>query len=252
MSPLKHSTNIAARMGRWSASHRKTAIFGWLAFVVASFAIGIAVADADDRRDRLQRRRGPQGRPHHPRRRASRSTSSPSSCSSSRRRRPSSDPAFRAVVDRRRRDARRLRRRSTKLRSPLAAGNEGQISKDGHAALIQFSPKGSYDEAVAYIDTITAATDKVQDGEPRLLRRRGRLGLDRQGARRDVRLAARDGGPALDPAHARDPAARVRLGRRRVDPAPARADVRVRDDGPRRAPEPDRPDGRERSRPSSS
>ena len=35
MSPLKRSTNIAARMGRWSASHRKTAIFGWLAFVVA-------------------------------------------------------------------------------------------------------------------------------------------------------------------------------------------------------------------------
>ena len=35
MSPLKHSTNIAARMGRWSARHRKTAIFGWLAFVIA-------------------------------------------------------------------------------------------------------------------------------------------------------------------------------------------------------------------------
>ena len=29
MSPLKQSTNIAARMGRWSARHRKTAIFGW-------------------------------------------------------------------------------------------------------------------------------------------------------------------------------------------------------------------------------
>ena len=43
MSPLKQSTNIAARMGRWSAKHRKTAIFGWLAFVVASFAIGTAV-----------------------------------------------------------------------------------------------------------------------------------------------------------------------------------------------------------------
>ena len=43
MSPLQHSTNIAARMGRWSARHRKTAIFGWLAFVVASFAIGTAV-----------------------------------------------------------------------------------------------------------------------------------------------------------------------------------------------------------------
>ena len=43
MSPLKQSKNIAARMGRWSASHWKTATFGWLAFVVASFAVGIAV-----------------------------------------------------------------------------------------------------------------------------------------------------------------------------------------------------------------
>src|SRR4029079_19673147 len=42
MSPMKRSTNVAARMGRWSARHRKTAIFGWLAFVVASFAIGTA------------------------------------------------------------------------------------------------------------------------------------------------------------------------------------------------------------------
>ena len=54
----------------------------------------------------------------------------------------------------------------TKLRSPLAPGNEGQISKDGHSALIQFSPKGSYDEAVVYIDTITAATEKVQKANP--------------------------------------------------------------------------------------
>src|SRR5436190_20663829 len=30
-------------MGRWSASHWKTATFGWLAFVVASFAIGNAI-----------------------------------------------------------------------------------------------------------------------------------------------------------------------------------------------------------------
>ena len=32
--------NIAARMGRWSASHRKSAIFGWLAFVAVAFALG--------------------------------------------------------------------------------------------------------------------------------------------------------------------------------------------------------------------
>ena len=35
MSPPKYSNNLAARIGRWSASHRKTAIFGWLACVLA-------------------------------------------------------------------------------------------------------------------------------------------------------------------------------------------------------------------------
>ena len=30
-------------MGRWSAKHRKTAIWGWIAFVVIAFVIGNAV-----------------------------------------------------------------------------------------------------------------------------------------------------------------------------------------------------------------
>ena len=33
-----HSRNLAARMGRWSAAHWKTATFGWLAFVIVAFA----------------------------------------------------------------------------------------------------------------------------------------------------------------------------------------------------------------------
>ena len=48
MSPLKSSNNIAARMGRWSASHWKTAVFGWLAFVVAAVFIGGMVATCAD------------------------------------------------------------------------------------------------------------------------------------------------------------------------------------------------------------
>src|SRR5881296_1021633 len=35
--------NVAARMGRWSAAHWKTATFGWLAFVVAAIVVGSAV-----------------------------------------------------------------------------------------------------------------------------------------------------------------------------------------------------------------
>ena len=36
---VPHS-NLAARAGRWSAQHRKTAIFGWLAFVAIAFVLG--------------------------------------------------------------------------------------------------------------------------------------------------------------------------------------------------------------------
>src|SRR6476646_3318461 len=41
--PAKGTMNLAARMGRWSAQHRKKAIWGWLACVVLAFAIGGAV-----------------------------------------------------------------------------------------------------------------------------------------------------------------------------------------------------------------
>src|SRR4051794_16169461 len=52
MEPVDRPRNLAARMGRWSASHRKTAIFGWLAFIAISFAVGGAIgtqqlADSD-------------------------------------------------------------------------------------------------------------------------------------------------------------------------------------------------------------
>src|SRR3954467_15769649 len=40
MSRATHSSNLAARMGRWSAAHWKTATFGWLALVLLAFAVG--------------------------------------------------------------------------------------------------------------------------------------------------------------------------------------------------------------------
>ena len=38
-----HTNTFAGRMGRWSAQHRKKAIWGWIAFVVIAFAVGNAV-----------------------------------------------------------------------------------------------------------------------------------------------------------------------------------------------------------------
>ncbi len=164
MSPLKHSTNVAARMGRWSAAHRKTAIFGWLAFVIAAFAIGIAIpmqtiGEADWNVG--EARKG-----DHIIRDGGFALDEQSEFvlvqSDSK---TVDDAAFQAVV----RDAVVTLQgfdQVAKLRSPLAAGNGGQISKDGHSALIQFSPEGTYDDAATYIDTITAATEKVQDRNP--------------------------------------------------------------------------------------
>jgi RND superfamily putative drug exporter len=151
-------------MGRWSARHRKTAIFGWLAFVVAAFAIGSVVGmqtvDQNDtnvgearRADHIIRDGGFKIDEQSEYVLVESSTAT------------IDDAAFRAVVG----DVvARLDGfpQVTKLRSPLVAGNEGQISDDGHAALVRFSPKGSYDDAVTYIDSITEATAAVQKANP--------------------------------------------------------------------------------------
>ena len=53
MSPLEHSTNLAARMGRWSARHRRTAIAGWIAFVVIAATIGAVLGTETRDPDRI-------------------------------------------------------------------------------------------------------------------------------------------------------------------------------------------------------
>jgi uncharacterized membrane protein YdfJ with MMPL/SSD domain len=44
---VKKSRNLAARAAHWSAEHRKTAIFGWLAFVVVAVMLGNAVGKSE-------------------------------------------------------------------------------------------------------------------------------------------------------------------------------------------------------------
>ena len=46
--------NLAARAGRWSAAHWKTATFGWLALVLAAVVAGSVAGtiDADRRAER--------------------------------------------------------------------------------------------------------------------------------------------------------------------------------------------------------
>ncbi len=39
--------NLAARVGRWSAQHRRTAILGWILFVVLATVVGGKVGQND-------------------------------------------------------------------------------------------------------------------------------------------------------------------------------------------------------------
>ena len=42
------NTNLAGRIGRWSAQHRKKAIFGWLTFVIVSLTVGFNLVPAKE------------------------------------------------------------------------------------------------------------------------------------------------------------------------------------------------------------
>ncbi|HZR94210.1 MAG TPA: MMPL family transporter [Gaiellaceae bacterium] len=164
MSPLKQSNNLAARMGRWSARHWKTAVFGWLAFVVAALAIGqmvgtkqIAQNDTNvgqsRKADHMLRDAGFQPDPQ---------TEIVLLQSTTR---TVDDPAFRAVVN----DVVGAVQGSTAiddLRSPYAKGNEGQISADRHSAMVQWRMKGDSDAATKRIPALTKATDAVAKAHP--------------------------------------------------------------------------------------
>jgi len=162
MTPLKRSNNLAARMGRWSAQHKKTAILGWLAFVVAAFAIGNAVGMKEI--DFGTSAAGEAGRAQEILDDAGFGAANEqdeyvlvqSETATV------ADPAFRAAVE----DA--VRTVSgfgvvQDVESPLAPGNEGQVSADGRSALVTFSIAGEFDAAVDEIGPVVAAVAETQD-----------------------------------------------------------------------------------------
>ncbi len=165
MSPLKHSNNLAARMGRWSANHWKTAVFGWLAFIVASVFIGgavgtkyledndLAVGEAG-RATKIIDAGFPQSADEQGEIVLIQSKTL-----------KATDPAFKAAIE----DVTKTLDAMPKVRkldSPLEAGHADLISADGHSAMVQFSPQGTYEEAILYIETIEAAVDKTAARHP--------------------------------------------------------------------------------------
>ncbi len=165
MSPLKKSNNIAARMGRWSASHWKTAVFGWVALVivavVAGGAIGTKQIDQRDanvgqahRADEILKQAGFQADPQTEIVLVQSKTQT------------IHDAAFRATVEDAIATVEPFSARFTNLRSPLLAANSEQVSADGHTAMVEFDMRGKEADAEKRIDPITKATGKIAARHP--------------------------------------------------------------------------------------
>ena len=165
MQLLNPTRNIAARMGRWSASHRKVAILGWFAFVIAAVAIGSGVGmKTIDQQDQNvgQAHRADQILKH-----AGFGQSSPLTeiVVIQSKHATIHDPAFQAAVS----DvASSVAPFGTihHLRSPARSQSQGQISGDGHTALVEWDMSGKLKAAEKQIDPLTRTVSAVAERHP--------------------------------------------------------------------------------------
>jgi RND superfamily putative drug exporter len=163
LSALKPSSNLAARMGRWSASHRKRAIFGALAFVLLSIAIGTMVGQKTI--DQQNSNVGQAHRADQILAEAGFKQSAPLTEIVVIQSKTSTihDAAFRAVVG----DVVRSVAPSSaihNLRSPFAYGD--QVSRDGRTALVEWDMRGTLKSAQKQIDPLTQTVASVASRHP--------------------------------------------------------------------------------------
>jgi uncharacterized membrane protein YdfJ with MMPL/SSD domain len=139
----KSSENLAARAGRWSAQHRKKAIFGWLAFVILAVFIGGSVGTRTLTDEEYGV--GESGRAdravadHFP------DSETESVLIQSQNGATNRDPEFRQVVGQvvtRLEGTQHVR----EVKSPYAQDSEGALSEDGKSALVTFELRGDNTE----------------------------------------------------------------------------------------------------------
>jgi RND superfamily putative drug exporter len=147
--------NLAERAGRWSAAHWKTATFGWLAFVLVALVVGqamgtVKMTDAEQATGETARaeRMLSHGGFHHT---ASETVMVKSASLTV------ADPRFAATLARVK-AAIAAMPQTRGVRLPQG-GDAGGVSRDRHAALVQFqmrgSPDGAADHVQPVLDTVT-------------------------------------------------------------------------------------------------
>jgi RND superfamily putative drug exporter len=151
-------------MGRWSAQHRKIAIWGWLAFVIVAFMVGGAVGT--EALDDAELGVGESGRAERTVEDAFPKRADEMVLVQSATETADSLP-FRAAVG----DAQfRLSRLPYvyAIESPYEAANRSQISADGHSALTRFKIAGDEETAKDRADSTLRAVEAAQAAHPQL------------------------------------------------------------------------------------
>jgi uncharacterized membrane protein YdfJ with MMPL/SSD domain len=154
--------NLAARAGHWSATHRKTAIFGWLGFVVLAFMVGNVITQkeihgADDfsgESGRAEKALYDSGLRPNDENVLVQSDSL-----------TIQDPRFRSAVTQTS-DELSKAKYVQNVESPI--GGDAPVSADGHAALVQFEITGDDLEAADRLDSSKAVVASVQGDHPDL------------------------------------------------------------------------------------
>src|SRR3954469_12720522 len=159
--------NFAGRVGQWSANHWKTAVLAWVVFVVGAVMVGAQIETKQ-----IKDSEATVGESHKADRILENAKFTVDKKGESVEEQwesvliqsktlKTSDPAFQAAIV----DVEKTLHtfpQVTKMHSPRQAAYAGDlIAKDRHAARIDFTPKGTYEEAVLYIDKIDAAVKKT-------------------------------------------------------------------------------------------
>jgi uncharacterized membrane protein YdfJ with MMPL/SSD domain len=154
----KSNHNLAARAGRWSVQHRRKAILGWLAFVFVSMVIGFNLLPQKniEPMDGMPGESGKAGQilnDAYPDEAAEQVLVQSKTLKAS-------DPQFKAAVA----DVTE-RLEGTKGVEEVAAG---QVSKDGHSALVTFTLPGEAKETEENVVGALAAVDAAAKANPEL------------------------------------------------------------------------------------
>jgi uncharacterized membrane protein YdfJ with MMPL/SSD domain len=157
---MQAKRNIAARAARWSAAHRKAAIFGWLAFVAISVVVGGAVGQRQ--LSRAEATSGEAGRAEVALERAAVTPNAEvvliqSSAETV------DEPGFAAAIAD---TTAALGRLGSVRRLSSPASGVGAVSPDRHSALVQFEVPGDAERAAERVDASLAAVAAAQRRHP--------------------------------------------------------------------------------------